>query len=846
MGRPCQFGGIELVQFTQASTSAPIEQLPRALLAAVEQHRPAVLSGPQGSGKTFALHALAELLAERAIEHCYVDGSAPDARQRVARAARGSVLLIDDFEVASYETLEAVAVHLLDGGTSVGSVTDAEASSEYGSRVTRLYEQMPRLEPLLERTRYFRILPAGDDRIARILYNAGAEQLDAVTVSVIQQLAWGRPGWALDLLQLHESGSLASTPHPRIRRVLANDRHLPSLRQSARMAEATLTPDDVAAAIVLSEIGPRSRNGIMDVIGSAEEARLQGAGLLLAAPGATELFGVPELYAASLHDLVDVDRLADARSRAANHLLAQELFGIPLADHESIFCSRVLSQLDDRLAADPFHAEHHARFQQRVICDLVSFGEGQHARDILLRLGPNAPGISLFSRARLTAILRDARTGLQVLLASGVPRANFDLPSTDPALGFGMLLLQARLAAEAGIPVEADPDTADPDWRDAQLVARRWNDSDPLGADTAELLRIARTHPLQQVALLAEQLVALEASFAGFRYRAFAGAPIEQRITRLTIGASESERDALECATVTQSILRFFASGYAEHDPQLDGLVDSLPAASRHRIWATHLRAARTALVCGDMERSVFEWRNFASTAPRFLPWRLRGIVAAFETPRSAETELLEAGSSYSMQVIGYFAGRLDLLQPEDLVDPAAQIAALTGCDARIGRADVEELPERDTVRAHLRALQTQNPMALLRAADSLESFGFWGPAAYALQEARRIFLRRRATGSVTSTDRRIAALKASIAAQVPWFDPEALPDSPGERLTPRETGAAQLAASGLSNREVAEHMRCSVRTVESHLAQARAKLGLSNRAELKLRFRVDAEQHAR
>ena len=39
--------------------------------------------------------------------------------------------------------------------------------------------------------------------------------------------------------------------------------------------------------------------------------------------------------------------------------------------------------------------------------------------------------------------------------------------------------------------------------------------------------------------------------------------------------------------------------------------------------------------------------------------------------------------------------------------------------------------------------------------------------------------------------------------------------------------------AEGLSNREIAERLYLSVRTVESHVYQARAKVGARSRAEL-------------
>jgi DNA-binding CsgD family transcriptional regulator len=53
------------------------------------------------------------------------------------------------------------------------------------------------------------------------------------------------------------------------------------------------------------------------------------------------------------------------------------------------------------------------------------------------------------------------------------------------------------------------------------------------------------------------------------------------------------------------------------------------------------------------------------------------------------------------------------------------------------------------------------------------------------------------------------------------------------EALTPSEQQVAELAASGLTNREVAERLTLSPNTVEAHLARAYAKLGIRSRAEL-------------
>ena len=53
----------------------------------------------------------------------------------------------------------------------------------------------------------------------------------------------------------------------------------------------------------------------------------------------------------------------------------------------------------------------------------------------------------------------------------------------------------------------------------------------------------------------------------------------------------------------------------------------------------------------------------------------------------------------------------------------------------------------------------------------------------------------------------------------------------PVEALTPREAEILALLASGLTNREIAQRLVLSARTVETHVARITAKLGVSSRA---------------
>ncbi|MDQ3742544.1 MAG: helix-turn-helix transcriptional regulator, partial [Actinomycetota bacterium] len=53
------------------------------------------------------------------------------------------------------------------------------------------------------------------------------------------------------------------------------------------------------------------------------------------------------------------------------------------------------------------------------------------------------------------------------------------------------------------------------------------------------------------------------------------------------------------------------------------------------------------------------------------------------------------------------------------------------------------------------------------------------------------------------------------------------------QALTPSERRVADLAADGLGNREIAQTLFVTIKTVENHLARAYQKLGIRSRDEL-------------
>jgi LuxR family maltose regulon positive regulatory protein len=66
-----------------------------------------------------------------------------------------------------------------------------------------------------------------------------------------------------------------------------------------------------------------------------------------------------------------------------------------------------------------------------------------------------------------------------------------------------------------------------------------------------------------------------------------------------------------------------------------------------------------------------------------------------------------------------------------------------------------------------------------------------------------------------------------------------------GAPLTRREEEVARLVTSGATNREIAEALFLSPKTVERHISNALKKLGARNRTELAERLRALGAEHA-
>ncbi|MGQ0466682.1 MAG: LuxR C-terminal-related transcriptional regulator [Sporichthyaceae bacterium] len=167
--------------------------------------------------------------------------------------------------------------------------------------------------------------------------------------------------------------------------------------------------------------------------------------------------------------------------------------------------------------------------------------------------------------------------------------------------------------------------------------------------------------------------------------------------------------------------------------------------------------------------------------------------------------------------------------------------AAAWHCLARIGFLDpasarlVELAGEADgglvsARAAHAAALAARDHVALAAVAETFEAMGADLPAAEAAAAAagtaRAAGDLRRATAYELTATRLVERCEGAVTPGLTAVATRA-------RLTPQERRSALLAAAGRTNKQVADELFLSVRTIENHLQRVYEKLGIRSRSDL-------------
>jgi ATP/maltotriose-dependent transcriptional regulator MalT len=159
----------------------------------------------------------------------------------------------------------------------------------------------------------------------------------------------------------------------------------------------------------------------------------------------------------------------------------------------------------------------------------------------------------------------------------------------------------------------------------------------------------------------------------------------------------------------------------------------------------------------------------------------------------------------------------------------AAQWGDASGAARARELADELSLPLADAVARHAESLQARDGEGLLAASDDYRAIGDRATAADVAAQAAAAF------GNAQQRKRAMyaAALARELADACGGLCTPALRTRVGVPLTGREREVIELVIAGLPNRDIAERLVMSVRTVEGHVYRACQRVGASSRADL-------------
>ncbi|GEC02870.1 helix-turn-helix transcriptional regulator [Streptomyces spinoverrucosus] len=245
---------------------------------------------------------------------------------------------------------------------------------------------------------------------------------------------------------------------------------------------------------------------------------------------------------------------------------------------------------------------------------------------------------------------------------------------------------------------------------------------------------------------------------------------------------------------------------------------------------------ARFARLRGELREAAAWAREGLRGAADDAPCRTELALAAAqsgEVTTPGEAEVNGAVAVWAAAARGDLDRALAAVDADTAYDVGRAYDADTAYDADCAYDAVRlGAPERATGRLrgvfaeHADALARGDGPALDRAAERLQERGFLLFAAEAHAQAVRAHRDPRAAR--TSRTRAVALARRCQSARTPALSGLAF----GE-LTARQRQIVTLAAAGLSNRQIAEQLTLSVRTVGNHLYSAYARLGAGDRAAL-------------
>lgn len=160
------------------------------------------------------------------------------------------------------------------------------------------------------------------------------------------------------------------------------------------------------------------------------------------------------------------------------------------------------------------------------------------------------------------------------------------------------------------------------------------------------------------------------------------------------------------------------------------------------------------------------------------------------------------------------------------------------GSSARRARelAELLVLPLADAVAMHAESLLANDGDGLLAASSAYLAIGDRVAAADAAAQAAAAFI----AGQQRGPGLRAATVARELSTECGGLDTPALRGAVGLPLSGRQREVIEFVVAGLSNREIAERMAMSVRTVEGHVYRACQRVGVTSREELRTVIRPE------
>jgi DNA-binding CsgD family transcriptional regulator/tetratricopeptide (TPR) repeat protein len=301
-----------------------------------------------------------------------------------------------------------------------------------------------------------------------------------------------------------------------------------------------------------------------------------------------------------------------------------------------------------------------------------------------------------------------------------------------------------------------------------------------------------------------------------------AAIPVVEEAARL---AAETEQPNLYAAMCAQEAEIHALRGEVARAYALADEAESMTLSIGARPVLVNVQCARgiAALAEGKYDAALDHFKRMHDPSDPAYHWSVRCYAVA---------ELAEAASR---------SGRLDEIR--DLVAELEQIATTTPS------------PALHAGLAYARAVGASDDQAVDRFEAALRASASWPAVRARTHLAYGEWLRRHRRAADSREHLRNARATFDALGVIPWSDrartelraagevsPRRTPHA-RDQLTPHELHIAQLAASGLSNKEIGQRLYLSHRTVSTHLYKIFPKLGITSRAEL-MNVIVGVDEH--